>query len=111
MGNRKRIGTHAGRAEAASKIKSARKEFTRSKALHAMAHGADFNDKKFTTHRNYHVRERAWRLAGAMIPETMAERKALCDSLTRGRSLAGTEMMKDRFGLNDDNVLLEEAVA
>lgn len=111
MGNRKRVGTHSGRKDMKVKLNAAKKEFTRSKALHALANGADFNDKKFVTHRNYHVRERAWQMAGAMIPENMAERKAVFDSLVRGRSLAGTELLKDRFGYNADNVIEEAAAA
>jgi len=110
MGNRGRLGSRGSRADAAMKINSARKEFTRAKALRALSAGADFNDMKFTNHRNYHIRQRVWEMAGAMVPETIAERETLCDLLSRGRTLAGRELIKDRLGLNADNVV-EEAAA
>lgn len=81
------------------KLHDAQKEFTRAKAMRELANGADFNDAKYTKHRNYHIRQRAWELAGSMVPETEAERIALCELLSKGRAEGGVLAVKARLGI------------
>lgn len=101
MGNRGRSASVKNREEKKLKLHNALKEHTRAKALLELKSGADFNDRKYTQHRNYHVRELAWKLAGEMVPEDKAGREQLLDTLTKGCTLGKVEQFKDRFGLNE----------
>lgn len=83
------------------KLHEARKSHTRAKALRELNNGADFNDKKYTNHPNYHVRMRAWVLGGRVVPETTEERKQLCDSLSKGRTAAGVLATEVMLGLGE----------
>lgn len=100
MGIRSRNGEKKSKEELKNKLHHAQKEFTRAKALRELANGADFNDEKFTHHRNHHVRYRAWMMAGGMVPETEQERKALAGLLSRGRTPAGVLAIEQRLRLN-----------
>lgn len=104
MGIRNRNSEKKTREDNKQKLHNARKEFTRAKAEHALRNGADPTEERFTEHRNYHVRLLAWRMAGAVIPETENERKALAERLSRGRTLQGKMYTESLLGLNKEGV-------
>jgi hypothetical protein len=79
------------------KLTEALKEFTRAKALFELNNGANPKDSKFTTHRNYHVRMRAFHLSGGTVPENKGEAKSLFDTLVKGRSDYGKAKLEAMF--------------
>ena len=104
MGNRSRNGSHKGKEERKNKLQLALKEFTRTKALRELNNGADPNDRKFVQHRNYHVRMRAWVLAGSVVPANPTDRQALQESLSKGRTAAGKLAVDKLFETNAEAV-------
>jgi hypothetical protein len=73
MGNRNRAGSKKIKQLAHTAVNQAMKSFTRAKADKALSAGADPNEPRFTSHGNYHIRARAFKLSGSKLPEKKEE--------------------------------------
>lgn len=81
MGVRKRNGERNIHKLKLKEINAARRSFTRMDAEKLIAGGADPSEERFTSHKNYHVRSKAFRKMGSPFPEDATERAKLCASL------------------------------
>lgn len=61
-------------------LSAAKKGFTRVRAEKAI-NAENCNEARFTGHRNYHVKRKAWVLAGRPLPEGKEDRNTLLKSL------------------------------
>lgn len=81
MGVRKRNGQRNIHKLKIKEINAARRSFTRADAEKLLARGVDPSEERFTSHKNYHVRVKAFRKMGSPFPENATERTKLCASL------------------------------
>lgn len=75
---------------------AAMRQFTRTKALNAIT-AENCTEKRFSEHRNYHVRMRAWNLQGRPQGATENEQKEIIERLTKGREKEAADKVAALF--------------